>query len=206
MIATIFLSVLILALFLGNAFLSLTDPKRLRVAAKKREINGIAKTNCTEAINGSETILENQQYAKEEVQETVQQKYNFQKTDEIKDDKIRTLVAKSKYERNNTLAKSIPLEESSQIERVDYLNRRIARLEQLLLKINGNGSITQKISTTELTQKLNSLGEFKQNTKLEIAALKQRLDKIQPVEKKKTENIPELRDEKLRDLVFRASN
>jgi len=206
MIATIFLSVLILALFLGNAFLSLTDPKRLKIATKQREINGTDTTNNTETINGSETVLESGQYAQEEVQETVQQKYDFQEMGKIKDTGSRTLVAKSKYDGNNTLVKSIPLEESSQVERVDYLNRRIVRLEQLSLKLNGNGSIAQKINTTEFTQKLNSLGEFKQNTKLEIAALKQRLDKIQPVEKKKTQNIPEISDKKLRDLVFRASN
>ncbi len=206
MVVTIFLSVLILALFLGNAFLSLTDPKRLKAAAKHRKINRIDTRNSTETINGIEAGLESKQYVQEEDQETVQQKYDFQETDEIQDNERRTLVAKSKYDGNASLAKPIPLEESSQIERVDYLNRRIARLEQLLLKLNGNGSIAQKINTTELTQKLDSFGEFKQNTKLEIAALKQRLDKIQPVEKKKTQNIPEISDKKLRDLVFRASN
>ncbi len=206
MVVTIFLSVLILALFLGNAFLSLTDPKRLKAAAKQREINGTDTTNSIETINGSETVLESQQYAQEEVRETVQQKYNFQETEEIQNNESKILVAKSKYDGNTSLTKSIPLEESSQVERVDYLNRRIARLEQLLLKLNGNGSIAQKINTTELTQKLDSLGEFKQNTTLEIAALKQRLDKIQPVEKKKKQNIPKISDKKLRDLVFRASN
>ncbi len=191
MIATIFLSVLILALFLGNAFLSLTDPKRLKVAAKQQENN----------IPQNDFDLESQQ-----VHETVQQKYDFQEAEEIQGNESRTLVAKSKYEGNEFNAKPIPLEESSQIERVDYLNRRIARLEQLLLKLNGNGVIAQKINTTELNQKLENLGEFKQNTKLEIAALKQRLDKIQPLEKKKKQNIPEISDKKLRDLVFRASN
>ncbi len=204
MIATIFLSVLILALFMGNAFLSLTDPKRLKAMAKQQEINGV------------ETGLESRQYVQEElpivqetmrpVQEAVQQKYDFSETGEITGTGQRALVVRSKYAGSLPVVKPMPLEEATQIERVEYLNKRITRLEQLLLKLNENGSISQKINTADFNQKLNSLSEFKQNTRLEMAALKQRLDKIKPVEKKSKPNISEISDKKLRDLVFRASN
>jgi hypothetical protein len=152
MIETLFLVVLIVALAMGNAFLSLTSPKRL------------AKMS-----NGTNQRTQNQPLLP---------------ADES----------------------GLSFEERAERERVNYLSRRIERLEQLLLKLNKSDFLAQKINSTNLSQKLEELEEFKQNTRLEIAALKQRLDKISPEPEKKQNNVPEISDEKLREIVFRASN
>ncbi len=154
MSATLFLAVLIVALFLGNVFLSLTDPKRLKRAA------------------GAEPALE--------------------QSFELRPEEM-------------ALAEPVSFEGNAAKEKMDYLNKRVDRLEQLLLKIDNSKFIAQKLNATNLYQKLNGLDEFKQNTRLEIAALKQRIDKVQPAPKAKKVKVPEISDENLKEIVFRAS-
>ncbi len=150
MLETLFLAVLIIALAMGNAFLSLTSPKRLAKMAQG------------------------------------------------KNQASQEMVCPSEPE--------LSFEDRAEKERIEYLGRRIERLEQLLLKLDKSDFVAQKINTTNFSQKLEELEEFKQNTRLEIAALKQRLDKIQPESKKRPKPAPNLSDEKLREIVFRASN
>lgn len=164
MLETIFLAVLVLALLLGNAFLS--------VIARKD--SGRMPEPEMPVQDGFED---------------------------------RALEQPPVLEQSFPAFKTRPsFEEDAQSERIEYLNRRIARLEQLLLKINGSKPIAEKINGSTLSQKLSDLNEFRQSTRLEIAALKQRLDKVQPVESRPKSNVPEISDEKLRDLVFRASH
>jgi len=163
MVATTFLTVLILALALGNVFLSVASPQRLQKLAKespKRQKQG---------LDSSQTSLQNSLSQESESQ-------------------------------------AMSFEEQAEKEKIGYLYKRIDRLEQLLLKLDSSKFVAQKINGTNLGQRLQEFDEFKQNTKLEIAALKQRFDKMQPVKKSNEKKASEISDEKLRDLVFRASN
>lgn len=176
MLVTTFLAVLILALAIGNAFLSLTDPKRLQQKM-------LGESNSFSS--GSES-LDAQNSLNRTIQE-IQGHQSFQKP------------AKKGQ------SQGISFELAAERERITYLNKRISRLEQLLLTINNSKFVAQKINGTNLGQKLSDLEQFKQNTKLEIAALRQRLDKIQPAKRERKPRIPNISDKKLREIVFRAS-
>ncbi len=176
MLVTTFLAVLILALAIGNAFLSLTDPKRLQQKMLKESNSfpqGSEGLDAQDSFNGEIPEMQGSQ--------------SFQKP------------AKKRQ------SQDISFELAAERERIAHLNKRISRLEQLLLKINNPKFVAQKINGTNLGQKLSDLEQFKQNTKLEIAALRQRLDKIQPVKNKRKPRIPNIGDRKLREIVFRAS-
>ena len=90
-------------------------------------------------------------------------------------------------------------------ERSQMLKKRIDRLEAILLKINGSNFLGKKIDGTVLGQKLQNLSEFKDTTKLEIAALKQDLARVKLQagikEKPKKPDYP-ISDKKLHSLVF----
>ena len=180
MLETVFLGVLVLALLLGNAFLSITSPKRARrmPEGEMPELDALAGRAFPQQAVSGQSAFESHALAQPPVLEQ----------------SFPAFETKSSFE------------EDVESERIDYLNRRMARLEQLLLKINGSKPLAEKINGSTLSQKLGDLDEFRQNTRLEIAALKQRLDKVQPVERKAKGNVPEISDEKLRDLVFRASH
>ena len=187
MTTTVFLSVLILALALGNGFLSLVDPKRLRLLSAKGRIlgempaipeNGFGLQNGFGSPNG----------------------LGPQKSLGIENGAVQ-----GKLPVSFGSSRGLSFEERANRERMLYLNKRIERLEQLLLKINDSKFVAQKINGSNLFKKLKELEGFKQDTKLEIAALNQRLDKVQPRKKLKKPG-PGISDEKLRDLVFRASN
>lgn len=163
MLVTVFLSVMIVALALGNAFLSLAGPKRLFLAK-----SGLREEELPE---GSERVFSGEAL-KPALAGPVQ----------------------------------VPARGSSDSERIAFLGKRIERLEQLLLKIDNSKFVAQKINATNLFQKLKELEQFKQDTRLEIAALKQRLDRVQPVKAKQKKNFPEISDEKLRRIVFRSTS
>ena len=186
MLETVFLSVLIVALALGNVFLSLTDPKRL-LAARTRQNpgNGPGFENGPGLENGlaQSNILDEFREAGESSQ-AAESRGSFGQVGEGRDS----------------------FEQAADRERVRHLNKRIERLEQLLLKINNSKFVAQKINGTNLYSKLRDLNQFKQDTGLEIAAMRQRLDKIQPLEKASKPKLSEISDKKLRDLVFRASH
>lgn len=177
MSTTVFLSVLILALAFGNAFLSLVNPKRLSLLAAK-DMNSGAMEASPENGLGPEKSLSIENGA---VQGNLP--LSFSKSS----------------------GRGLSFEERANRERMLYLNKRIERLEQLLLKINDSKFVAQKINGSSLFKKLKELEAFKQDTKLEISALKQRLDKIQPQKNIKKPG-PKISDEKLRELVFRASH
>ena len=181
MSTTVFLSVLILALAFGNAFLSLVDPKRLRLLSAKGMGSGAMQAGPEIGLG-----LENGPGLKRNLG-------------------IENGAVQGKLPVSFGSGNALSFEERANRERMMYLNKRIERLEQLLLKINDSKFVAQKINGSNLFKKLKELEGFKQDTKLEIAALKQRLDKVQPRKKLKKPG-PEISDEKLRDLVFRASN
>jgi len=98
------------------------------------------------------------------------------------------------------------LEQQVVKDRFVHLNKRMDRMEQLLLKINESKFLAQKLNGTNLVQKLNKVDKFQQTTKLEIAALNQRLDKILPEKKRVKKPGPGISDEKLREIVFRSAH
>lgn len=120
--------------------------------------------------------------------------------------KLGLAVQESDAESNEMQESQLSFEQAADKERIRMLNKRIERLEQLLLKINNSKFIARKLNGTGLYQKLSNFDQFKQDTKLEIAALRQRLDRIQPQKKKPKPDLPKISDEKLRDLVFRATH
>ncbi len=83
------------------------------------------------------------------------------------------------------------------------LKERIGRLENLLLRVNNAEFLGKKLDGTKLAQKLKELSEFKQNAKIEIAALKERLDEIYPV-KPKNQGVPDISDEKLHEIIYQV--
>lgn len=163
MLTTVFLGVLIIALALGNAFLSLAPKRKAGNALIPRE-----------GAQSSEYFPSNAAF-------------QFQGT---KLPKASGRVA--------------AFEKELEREKIAYLNKRMARLEQLLLKMNSSGFIAQKLGDSDLGQRLKTLEDFRERSRLEIAALKQRLDGNVPLEKKQLEEIPEISDEKLHSLVFRS--
>ncbi len=153
MLITVFLSVLVLALALGNLFLSITEPKGLQSRAKQ-------ENNSSLQIQ-QETALP---------------------------------------------ATGDDFQRMADRERVRMLNKRIDRLENLLLRINNARFVAKKLNGTNLIQKLNGFEEFKQNTRLEIAALKQQLASMQKNKPKATRKaVPETDDEKLHKLVYHSA-
>jgi len=200
MILTTFLAVLVLALAFGNIFLSLTSPKRLeRMVEMAREKAGIeASGQC----QGEETDAAGQaghSLNKEDASfEPQPARENGFSPETPCPEEILPVPGPSLEDSS--------FEDQAERERVSCLGKRIERLERLLLKINNSAFIAQKLDGTNLAQRLKDLDLFKQNTRLEIAALRQRLDEIQPPKPREKQNIPDISDEKLHDLVFRVSN
>ena len=156
MIVTVFLSVLILALAMGNAFLSVTSPSKIVPKAK---------------------------------QDTGKQGF----------------VAAGKLRKGQG---SPGFESEADAERMRMLHKRIDRLESLLLRINNTNFVAQKLNGTNLVQKLNGFEEFKQNTKLEIEALKQQLSAVKKdsgIKAKPREEIPDVPESQLHDLIFHSA-
>jgi len=197
LLETVFLGILVLALAIGNAFLSLTDPRKLQrkvFEKNKRLIEGGLPGNPVQEGFESDSVQEGfesdsaQSFEGDSVQGSVQLAFG-----------------EAKPANFGKPAEANSFELHAEKERVLHLSKRISRMENLLLKLDNSKFVAQKINGTNLGQKLSDFEEFKQNTGLEIAALKQRLDKIQPVKGKKN-NVTNISDEKLRRLVFRTSN
>jgi uncharacterized small protein (DUF1192 family) len=96
-------------------------------------------------------------------------------------------------------------EEAVEKERIQLLGKRIDRLEGLLLRINGSHFLGKKLNGTVLGQKLNDFTQFKDNTKLEIAALKQEVARLKGalgMHKEPKQDDYQISDEKLHELVF----
>ncbi len=163
---------------MGNAFLSLTDPKRIEKMADKMRKESLSGKNLI-APNNALVAPDASDFQNDLVQTSVQDSY-------------------SEAMPETTFG------QKASMEKIAYLTKRITRLEELLLKINNSQFLVQKLNGTNLSQKITEFETFRQNTKLEVAALKQRLDKIAPVKKKPKLNIPEISDKKLHDLVFRS--
>lgn len=180
MFETVFLSVLVVALALGNVFLSLLGPKRLRVLAGKK--------GEQEAEQG---------FGQSSVQDSFSEAAYLNGPSEVKAFAVRGQVS-------NGLKCKNSFDSEADKERIRHLGRRIDRLEQLLLKINSGDFLAQKVNATNFGQKLSDLEEFKQKTRLEIASLKQRLDDVKPVSEKKRQELPKLSDQRLHELVFRT--
>ena len=180
MFETVFLSVLVVALALGNVFLSLLDPRRLRVLSAKNRVQKPGQSLGQSSVQDS-----------------------FSEATYLNSPSGGTGFAVRGEVSNGSKGKS-SFDSEADKERIRYLGRRIDRLEQLLLKINSNDFLAQKVNATNFGQKLSDLEEFKQKTRLEIASLKQRLDDVKPVSEKKMQETPKLSDQRLHELVFRT--
>ena len=139
MFETLFLTVLVIALGLGNVFLSLTDPKRIEklITANKEDQNPVSElgqTTVQDSFSEADNNLENGGFA------------------------VRGKVLNGSHKYNS-------LDSEADKERIIYLGKRIDRLEQLLLKLNKSDFVAQKINSTNFGQKLSDLDAFKQKTK-----------------------------------------
>ena len=146
MLVTIFLGILIAALILGNIFLSIAKPKKIEEALL-REIG--SKEN-------SRALLQQMQNNK-----------NIAASNH--------LLQQGKIRPAFVSAEQPDFRQMAEMERARMLNKRVDRLENLLLKMNGAKFVSYKLNGANLEQKLSGLEEFRQNTSLEIAALKQQL-------------------------------
>ncbi|MCX6799260.1 MAG: hypothetical protein NTW59_04160 [Candidatus Diapherotrites archaeon] len=91
-------------------------------------------------------------------------------------------------------------------DRVKMLSGRIERLENIILRLNNKQFVAKKINGTSLYQKINDLETFKQDAKLEIAALKQQLAAIMPPEARRAKKeTVEIEPEQLHRFVFRSA-
>ena len=147
MILTVFLAILVLALILGNAFLTIASPSRLARTAKRQP----SLAECKAASDG----------------------------------------------------------EGSDSDRIKALHKRIERLEGLLLRLNNKEFVAKKFNGTNLCQKINDLEEFRQNARLEIAALKQQVASNGnghfSGERGKKE-IAQIEPERLHKIVYRSAD
>ena len=108
-----------------------------------------------------------------------------------------------------TKERSKDFEDISRNEKLNYLNKRMNRLENLLLRVNNTQFLGKKLNGTKLFQKVNDLDEFRQNAKLEIAALKQEFAKIkksngEPEKEKKQEE--DIDEEKIHRLIYHSKH
>lgn len=58
------------------------------------------------------------------------------------------------------------------------LNRRVDRVENLLLKLGNSDEVAKKVAELKLSQKVNELSEFRQSAKIELEALNEKIDSI----------------------------
>ena len=90
------------------------------------------------------------------------------------------------------------------------VDKRVDRIENLLLKINGSEFLGKKLDSTVLGKKLNDLTRFKTNTKVEIEALKEQMAQVKNEIGIKEKTNPcqdyDISDEKLHELVFKSAN
>ncbi len=106
-------------------------------------------------------------------------------------------------------SKHFPAQGRAKQENVDELNKRIERVENLLLKVNGSQFLGKKLNGTVLGRKLNDFVQFKNNTKIEIEALKEDLANTKKdlgVKEKEPKENYKISDEALHNLVFRGSS
>lgn len=147
MILTVFLAILVLALVLGNAFLTIASPSRLAGTANLRP---------------------------------------------------------SPAER-----KEAPDGEGSDSDRIKVLHKRIERLEGLLLRLNNKEFVAKKFNGTNICQKINDLEEFRQNARLEIAALKQQVASNGNghfARERGKKEIARIEPERLHKIVYRSAD
>ena len=180
MLVTIFLGILIVALVLGNIFLSIAKPKKIEEALL-REIGG--KEN-------SMALLQQMQNNK-----------NIAASNQ--------LLQQGKIRPAFVSAEQPDFQQMAEMERTRMLNKRVDRLESLLLKMNGAKFVSYKLNGTNLAQKLSGLEEFKQNTSLEIAALKQQLAALKgnelSEENEEETELSQADSERAHAIVYRGS-
>lgn len=58
------------------------------------------------------------------------------------------------------------------------LNRRVDRVENLLLKLGNSAEVSRKLAELKLSQKVNELNEFRQSAKIELEALSEKIDSL----------------------------
>jgi len=96
---------------------------------------------------------------------------------------------------------------ASERERQNMLNKRIDRLEKLILTINGPEFVEKKVDSTVMGKKFSDLNDFRRRARVEIAALKDEMKavkkKLGVKEKKNPGKEYQISDKKLHDLVFR---
>ena len=205
MLVTVFLSVLILALAMGNIFLSLTGTKRLEKVGQEGNgqlvfDNGFVQSDVQDSFSEALPDADNGNSISFDKAE------NGGAGNSLSFGQAKGKSSAPSFQQADSGAGKGPsFEQAAAGEKMAYLNKRLERLEQLLLKIDNSKFLAQKLNSTSLSKKLSGLDEFKQNTRLEIAALKQRLDKVQPVKKAKKPKVQDISDKKLRELVFRSS-
>ncbi|MBN1940813.1 MAG: hypothetical protein JW772_01380 [Candidatus Diapherotrites archaeon] len=89
-------------------------------------------------------------------------------------------------------------------ERISLLNRRLERIEQILLRLNGK-EYSGKVSPA-VARKIVALEDYKRNSHIEIQALKERMDSfdrhLNISSKRSSGKEVDISDERLRDMVF----
>lgn len=136
-----FLTVLIIALVIGNVLLSLTSPnKSTAVKSPTENVKSSVSTNSSIYSNGN--------------------------------------GSSNSIGLSNSI-NSTPLYNSSAFDQLNQLNRRIDRVENLLLKINNSDEVAIRFAELKLTQKVNDLVEYRQNSRIEIEALKEKISAIE---------------------------
>lgn len=95
--------------------------------------------------------------------------------------------------------------------RIDIINKRISRLENILLKLENGGTLERELEISTVAKRLDRLDDFRRDMKIEIEALKQHISRIQKngngikIVSESKEKDAEL-SKRIHDLVFRASS
>jgi len=95
-------------------------------------------------------------------------------------------------------------------EKVNLLNKRIEKIEGLLLRMTTPEFADKKLGALEISKKLEKLLDYRNDSKIEIAALKERVAALEagkkpnPKKYKKIEEDLSKYDERIHNLVYRA--
>ena len=104
----------------------------------------------------------------------------------------------AKYRKTEAHANTVHSSVQSEVK------NRLDRLERILLGLNTTTFVGKKLNATKLYRKLNELSDFRNDAKIQIAALRDELEQLKSgkLKKAKKKGIPKLKDKRLHELAY----
>ena len=180
---TVFLLVLIFALILGNVFLSIATP------AQSSDLQGlIGKADMLKLSNADGQNNPTLDYPENLDNLAVPDTASFSSAGGINADDNTSL--------------DLPLDLSSVSMGSEELIRRIDRIERILINFNNPSFFNKKLVDTEFYEKLEGFRDFKNDSRIQIAALKQQLEKIHPAKTKNKNTVSSTEAKRIHELAY----